>query len=95
MQIKWTISALKDLDLEMEYLAKKEGTQTAEDAYLWIKNKIKVLKDFSSIGREGRIFGTRELIIEGYPYIVPYRIKNDKIEILALFHARRKLPENW
>ncbi len=95
MQIKWTTSALKDLDLEMEYLAKKEGIQTAEDAYLCIKGKIKVLKDFPSLGREGRIFGTRELIIERYPYIILYRIKNEHVEILAFFHARRRLPERW
>lgn len=90
MEINWTLSALRDLDLEMEYLETKRDVSTAKEAYSLIKNTINNLKEFPALGREGRIFGTRELVIKKYSYIIPYRVKNGNIEILALFHAKRK-----
>lgn len=93
MQIKWTISALKELALEMEYL--EAGEDIAQKAYRAVHEKISVLKMFPSLGREGRIFGTRELILTDYPYIIPYRVCENRIEILAVFHTKRKLPDTW
>ena len=31
------------------------------------------------IGRVGRVEGTREFVVENYPYILAYRVKNDVI----------------
>jgi toxin ParE1/3/4 len=42
------------------------------------------------MGRVGRIAGARELIIAGTPYIVPYRLRGDEIEILRVIHNARK-----
>ncbi|HCU24030.1 MAG TPA: type II toxin-antitoxin system mRNA interferase toxin, RelE/StbE family, partial [Deltaproteobacteria bacterium] len=39
--------------------------------------------------------GTRELIIVGTSYLVPYRVKKDRIEILAVMHGSRRWPENF
>ena len=36
-----------------------------------------------SKSRPGRIDGTRELVITGTSYILPYRVRHDAIEILA------------
>ena len=33
-----------------------------------------------AIGRPGRVLGTRELVIGGLPYVVPYRVLNDRID---------------
>lgn len=95
MQIKWTISALNDLALEMEYLSKEASEDIARKAYKSIQEKISNLNVFPSLGREGRIFGTRELVLTDYPYIVPYRVCNSRIEVLAIFHTKRKLPDTW
>lgn len=95
MQIKWTVSALNDLASEMDYLAKKAGDETAKKAYIVIQEKVSNLKRFPGMGREGRIFGTKELILADYSYIIPYRINESRIEILALFHTKRKLPDTW
>jgi toxin ParE1/3/4 len=45
-------------------------------------------------GRPGRWPGTRELIITRTPYIVPYRVTSDLIEILRVFHSARRWPED-
>lgn len=39
------------------------------------------------MGRPGRIPGTRELIISSIPYIIPYRVKNNSIEVLRVLHV--------
>jgi len=44
-------------------------------------------------GRPGRIDGTRELVITGTSYILPYRVHQDAIEILAVIHTSRQWPD--
>ena len=41
-------------------------------------------------GRPGRVPGTRELVVSGTPYLVPYRVRGETVEILQVFHG----PEN-
>ncbi len=41
------------------------------------------------IGRVGRFDGTKELVIDGTPYIAPYRKKGEQIEILWVYHLAR------
>jgi plasmid stabilization system protein ParE len=51
---------------------------------------VEQLRDFPAMGRPGRVAGTRELVIPGKPYVVPYRVKESVIEILRVFHTARK-----
>jgi toxin ParE1/3/4 len=44
-------------------------------------------------GREGRVAGTRELVISGTPFVVAYRIEKNEVRILAVLHAAREWPE--
>jgi len=44
------------------------------------------------IGRPGRVPGTRELVVGGTPYIVPYRIRYGNIVILRVLHGARRWP---
>jgi len=44
-------------------------------------------------GRPGRIAKTRELVISGTPYILPYRIVGNTIQILRVFHSARRWPD--
>lgn len=53
------------------------------------------LGDHPKIGRIGRVAGTYELVIPGIPYIVPYRIRNQEVQILSVFHTSRKWPESF
>ena len=51
------------------------------------------LADFPESGRTGRIEGTRELVVPKTPFVAPYRITGDTIEILAVHHASQRWPE--
>ena len=50
------------------------------------------LADFPESGRTGRIEGTRELVVPKTPFVAPYRITGDTIEILAVHHASQRWP---
>ena len=52
------------------------------------------LADLPNLGRPGRISGTREFIVPGTPYLIAYRTKADRIEIIGVFHGRQKWPDN-
>lgn len=55
---------------------------------------VDALNQYPERGRPGRIFGTRELVISGYPFIVPYRVRRNEVQILRVFHTSRQLPED-
>ena len=52
-----------------------------------------MIPDNPRAGRPGRLPGTRELVISGTPYIVPYRLRSGTIEILRVFHGARRWPD--
>ena len=86
--------ALKNLDDELEFIA-KESPERAKQVFKQIGEHIQLLENNPSLGREGRIVGTRELVVTKTKYIIPYRVKNSRIEILRIFHTARRLPKNW
>jgi toxin ParE1/3/4 len=47
------------------------------------------------MGRRGRVAGTRELIVSDTPYIIPYRVRANAVEILRVFHAAGKWPNRF
>lgn len=48
-----------------------------------------------SIGRPGRVDGTRELVIHRYPYILVYRVTSDTVDVLSVYHDARAWPESF
>ena len=50
------------------------------------------LADHPGSGRPGRISGTRELAIPNLHYIVAYRIRRERVQILRVLHAARRWP---
>lgn len=93
MKIKWTELASQDLDIIYAYIEQDNPT-AAVDVVIHIMDSVEnLIPQNTAIGRVGRILGTRELIITKYPYIVPYRILNNEIEILRVLHTSMKWPD--
>lgn len=40
--------------------------------------------DFPSVERPGRVPGTRELVIDRYPFVIPYRVVGDELHVLRV-----------
>ena len=95
MRIKWLKDAADDLDgIESYILQQGKGTAAAQ-VVLEIIVATEAIATFPAIGRQGRVDGTRELVIAELPYIVPYRITNNVVEILRVLHTARKWPDNF
>ena len=94
MQVVWLKTALKNLDDIAAYIA-EENPLAAGRVVEMIEAQVNQLKLQPAMGRPGRVVGTRELVISDTHYLVPYRIKNNKVEILRVFHTSRRLPSRW
>ena len=57
-----------------------------------ILESVELLATQPHMGRPGWIVGTRELVVPGTPYIIPYRVKGEQLELLAVFHGRQRWP---
>jgi toxin ParE1/3/4 len=60
-----------------------------------IRDTVDRLTTNPELGRTGRVHGTRELIVGGTPFIVPYRLREDVVEIITIFHAARRWPDRF
>jgi toxin ParE1/3/4 len=60
-----------------------------------IRTCIAGLADAPHLGRPGRVPGTRERIIAGTPYIIPYQVRADQLQILRVYHGARQWPERF
>ena len=92
MRVKWLRRAKYELEAEFSYVA-QESPDLAAKMYAYVRDRIASLENFPETGRPGRILGTRELVLDHYPYLIPYRVKDNIIEILRFFHTRRKPPK--
>jgi toxin ParE1/3/4 len=79
------------LNAEAEYIA-RDKPQAAARVVQTIHDTVDLLRRQPNLGRPGRVSGTRELVVPGTPYIVPYRVRDDEIHILRVFHGARRWP---
>lgn len=94
MRVRWLRAARRNLDAELTYIA-REDRAAAERVYAHIMERVALLAGHPQAGRPGRVFGARELVVERYPYLVPYRVRDGVIEILRVFHTSRRPPDGW
>ncbi|MBI4837663.1 MAG: type II toxin-antitoxin system RelE/ParE family toxin [Nitrospirae bacterium] len=92
MKIKWLSDAVDDLIAISGYIA-NDNPNAARNVAERIKDSVNSLSEHQGIGRAGRVEGTRELVVSGLPYIIPYRVKNNVVEILRVLHGARTWPE--
>ena len=92
MRVRWLRRALASLDAEAEYIA-VDDPAAAGRVVPRVLRSVDLLRRNPALGRAGRVAGTRELVVAGTPYIVPYRVRGEAVEILRVFHAARKWPE--
>jgi len=94
LRVRWLRRALLDLDAVEEYIA-RDDPQAAAGVVLRIVRAVSLLKEQPGIGRAGRVSGTKEMVVPNTPFIVPYRVKDDAIQILRVYHSSRKWPDQF
>src|SRR5438094_2744586 len=91
VEVRWLRTALANLDAEAEYVA-RDNARAALRLVERIYEAVEQLKQYPSLGRVGRVPGTRELVVPHTPYLVPYRVREDVVEILRVLHGARRWP---
>jgi toxin ParE1/3/4 len=92
VRIRWLGRASRDLDHIEAYIA-LDDPHAAVRIVLRIIEAVDQLADYPGLGRPGRVEGTRELMVSKTPYLVPYRVRGRRVEILRVFHHAQKWPE--
>ena len=91
MKVVWSRRAIRHLVSLREYIA-KDFEQNAAAVAARILDAIDLLQTQPQMGRPGRVLGTRELVIPNTPYVIPYRVRRDRLELIAVLHGRQKWP---
>ena len=73
MHLKWARPALGDIKEAGDFIA-LDNPQAAERMAERVQEAVEYLVDHPTMGRPGRVSGTRELVISGTPFIVVYRV---------------------
>ena len=91
MIIVWSPTAVGDLDQLRRYIADNNPPAARKIAQA-ILASVETLRDFPDMGRPGRLPDTRELVVPGTPFIIPYRVTARGVEIIAVLHGARQWP---
>jgi len=92
MKVVWSRRAVQHLVRLREYIA-NDSEQNAALVARRILRSVQFLESHPEMGRAGRLTGTRELVVVGTPFVIPYRVRRDRLELIAVFHGRQKWPE--
>ncbi|MBW6512631.1 MAG: type II toxin-antitoxin system RelE/ParE family toxin [Desulfuromonadaceae bacterium] len=93
MKIRWLDAAVDDLVELRDYIG-RDNQQAAQEISRRLRDAINALPAHPAMGRPGRLYETRELVIPGSPYIIPYRVRDNTIEILRVLHTARQWPQH-
>jgi toxin ParE1/3/4 len=92
MHVELSVDAESDLDGVFNYLH-GQNPAAATRVLDAIISAAMHLESFPLLGKEGRIAGTRELVIPGWPYVIVYSIKDEYfLQIERVLHTKRQWP---
>ena len=94
VRVKWLEDALASLNAEADYIG-GDNPDAADRFIETIFTAVDRLAKYPASGRPGRVLGTRELVVPNTPYIVPYRVRGNRVEVLLVLHGARKWPRSF
>lgn len=90
LDVQWTKDARTELTRILDYIA-YDSESAAARLKQQFDQSIRVACEFPKGFKPGRTPGTREIV--AHPnYIIVYRVLADRIDIMAVLHARREYP---
>jgi toxin ParE1/3/4 len=90
MRIRWTPAAAADLQQINDYL-KQHHLHYRQPIMRKLYNTIRSLKNWPGLGRRTEE-GTREILFPPLPYVAVYRVKEQTIEVLRVYHGAQDRP---
>ena len=92
MRIVWLEAARDDLRAIRRYISRDNPAAAKRVATRIVAATVGLQKN-PNLGRPGRWSETRELVIPGSPYILPYRLRGQTLEILRVLHGAQDWPK--
>jgi len=92
LKIYWLEKAAIDLEEAYEYIL-FDNPSAAKNEVNKVLEAVELISMNPALGKAGRVAKTRELVVAGTPYIVIYRVKDNRLEILRIFHGARQWPD--
>jgi len=93
VKLTWSAFALSDRDAIFSFIEADNPS-----AAILVDEKIvaaaRRLIDFPASGRVGRIAGTRELVINGMPYVAAYAVTETAVRVLRVLHGAQEWPDS-
>ena len=90
-EIEWSIPALGDLQAAGKYIA-QDNPQAAARMAERVQEAVEYLRDHPNLGRQGRLTGTRELVVSGTPFIAAYWVRKGTVQVLRILHHAQRWP---
>lgn len=91
MQVRWTRPAARDLE-NIARRIRQDNPVAARRVAKTLFDACMALENLPYRGRIGRIPDTRELVFSPLPYIAVYRVREQAVEILRIYHAAQDWP---
>jgi toxin ParE1/3/4 len=92
MRVVYTEDALRDLDAILTFIGQHYPTITAAFESRLRTTIARIRAWPESAPRNASRFDVRVVVLVPYPYKLFYRVTQDAIEILHLYHAARREP---
>lgn len=91
MILQWLPKAIANRVEQIAYIA-QDNPLAAITQGDRIAEQVNMLLQHPEMGRPGRKKGTRELVISRTPFVVVYRVKGTRIEVIRLLHSSQQYP---
>jgi toxin ParE1/3/4 len=95
MTLAWSPDAIDDLASLRAYIAAENPAAAKRIALHIIHSVEELISQNPPLGHQGRVPGTRELVIPNTPCVVPYRVHHEVLQILCVYHHARRWPEHF
>jgi toxin ParE1/3/4 len=86
MKLRFTRRARRHIDRIHDYIARRNPAAAAR-VIARIRQTADTLSSLPFIGHEGLLPNTREMNVTGLPYVVVYRVQENTVVILSVFHG--------
>jgi toxin ParE1/3/4 len=90
--LEWLPAAIEDRKNAFSFIELDSPRAAAENDTKLVEAVLRLV-DFPHSGRPGRVAETRELVITGTSYLAVYRIVDERVVIIRLFHTAQDWPD--
>ncbi len=92
MRVQWSAPALSDLQNISSYIEAANSLQSANRITRAVYESVQSLKMLPNRGRPDRLQDTRELLVPKLPYVIVYRVLQDRVSIVRILHGAQRWP---